>query len=1043
MLITEISIKRPVFAVMVMLALVVIGGISYFKLGIEDLPNVEFPIAFVNVVYPGSSPEVIEKEIVKKIEEAINPVEGVKRITSTTYEGLTNIIVEFNLNRDKDIALQDVRDAVATVRGQLPKDIEEPTVSNFDPTSVPIISAVLYSSKLNLAELSVMAKESIKKKIENSYGVGKVSILGNQEREIRVEVNPSLMREKQIGVEQILDSINLANKEIPAGGLESNNISQQIRIKGKIQNPQDFNQVVVSNRGSVPITLENIAQVQDTIEEAKTKAFLDQKPIVSFDVTKIRGSNTVKVAEEINKKITEINKTLPEGTVLKVIKDNSVDIKESVKELTSSMLLGILLTIFIVFLFLNSWRSTVITGLTLPISLIATFGVMSAFDFTLNTLSLIALSLSVGLVIDDAIVVRENIVRHLDMGKDHVTASLEGTKEIGLAVMATTFTIVAVFLPVAFMGGITGKFFYEFGITVSTAVLVSLFVSFTLDPMLSSIWKDPKHSEGDHHGKNILTRSLDSFNGWFDNLAKSYKSTILWCLNHRLIICLGTLAIFIGSCLLVPHIGSSFTPEIDKGQVGISLKAPTNMTLEYTSRKAKQILNFLKKELPEYEFAYLTVGGGFTGEVNKANIFLQLSDKTKRKKKQNEIMSELRKKLATFGGIKATVSAEGQAGPGGSPILISVQGENQKILEKLAQQVMQKAKTVSGVIDLDSSLNKDRLNLNIQIDRKQAADLGLDLAGVSNALRTVFAGQRASYWQSESGEQYEIFVRLPKSLRNSEEVLRNIYFSSRNLNEDGTPRMISLEQIATISNETDTSKLNRRNLFREISISGNVEGRSSGEVLGDLQKEITKIKAPRGHKIVFGGEAEDLQESAFYALLAVILAVIFIYLIMASQFNSFIQPLAIMITLPLALIGVFVTFFITRDTLNVISMIGVIALLGLVTKNGILLVDFANQKRKEQIKEFGKDNLFEALALAGEIRLRPIIMTSLAAALGILPLALGIGAGSEFRAPMSRAIIGGIGTSTLLTLFVVPVIYSLLEDAWHNIWGWFQKKKTS
>ncbi|MDX1919936.1 MAG: efflux RND transporter permease subunit, partial [Candidatus Caenarcaniphilales bacterium] len=951
MLITEISVKRPVFAVMMMLALVVIGGLSYFKLGIEDLPNVEFPIAFVNVVYPGASPEVIEKEIVKKIEEAINPIQGVKRITSTTYEGLTNIIVEFNLNRDKDIALQDVRDAVATVRGELPKDIDEPTVSNFDPTSVPIISAVLYSNKLNLAELSVMAKESIKKKIESSYGVGKVSILGNQEREIRVEINPSQMREKRIGVEQILDSINLANKEIPAGGLESNNISQQIRVKGKIQNPQDFNQVVVSNRDSIPIKLESIAQIYDTTQEAKTKAFLDQKPIVSFDVTKIRGSNTVKVAEEINKKIIEINKTLPKGTKLKVIKDNSLDIKESVKELTNAMLLGILLTILIVFLFLNSWRSTVITGLTLPISLIATFGVMAAFNFTLNTLSLIALSLSVGLVIDDAIVVRENIVRHLDMGKDHIQASLEGTKEIGLAVMATTFTIVAVFLPVAFMGGITGKFFYEFGITVSTAVLVSLFVSFTLDPMLSSIWKDPKHSEGEHSGKNILTRSLDSFNNQFDNLAKFYKKIILWCLNHRLIICLGTLAIFIGSCLLVPYIGSSFTPEVDKGQVGIALKAPTNMTLEYTTRKAEQVVNFLKKELPEYKFAYLTVGGGFTGEVNKANIFLQLSEKTKRKKNQAEIMSELRKKLAAFGGIKATVSAEGQAGPGGSPILISVQGENQKILEKLATQVIEKAKTVPGAIDLDSSLNKDRLNLNIQIDRQKAADLGLDLSGVSNALRTVFAGQRASYWQSESAEQYEIFVRLPKNLRSSEEVLRNIYFSSKNLNSKGIPEMISLEQIATISNETDTSKINHRNLFREISITGNVEGRSNGEVLGDLQKEINKIKVPRGHKIVFGGEAEDLQESAFYALLAVILAVIFIYLIMASQFNSFIQPLAIMITLPLALIGVFVTFFITRDTLNVISMIGVIALLGLVTKNGILLVDFANQKRKEQIKE--------------------------------------------------------------------------------------------
>jgi hydrophobic/amphiphilic exporter-1 (mainly G- bacteria), HAE1 family len=1052
-ILAEISIKRPVFAVMMMLAFVVIGGVSYFRLGIEDLPNVEFPIAFVSIVYPGASPEVIEKDVIKKIEEGVNPIEGVKRITSYTYEGIANVIIEFNLNRNKDVALQDTRDAVAKIQKLLPKDVEDPTVSNFDPTSVPIMSVVLTSKNLGLEELSVLAKENVKKKLESAYGVGSVTVLGNLERQVRVELKPSLLREKQVGAEQILNSIDSANQEIPAGNLENQNITQQIRVKGKIIDPENFKDVIVSTRNLIPIRLGELADVKDTVEEAKSRAFLNQKSIVSFDITKIRGSNTVKVADDVNKKIAEINKSLGEGSKLKVIKDNSTDIKHSVSDLSKDMLVGILLTILIVFIFLNSWRSTVITGLTLPISLIAAFGAMNIFGFTLNTMTLIALSLSVGLVIDDAIVVRENIVRHLDMGKDHVTASIEGTKEIGLAVMATTFTIVAVFLPVAFMGGITGKFFYEFGVTVSAAVLVSLFVSFTLDPMLSSIWIDPQHEKGIHHANenqdsaadgahkaryhsgNAFSRAIAVFNFWFEDLALKYKNLLLWTLRHRLLVCLVTLGIFVGSCLLVPMIGSSFMPEIDRGQISISLKAPTNMSLDYTTRKAKEIFRIIKKEVPEYKFAYMTIGGGFTKEVSKANIFLQIKPKNERKRSQKEVMTILRKKLARVGGIKSSVSADGQAGPGGSPILISIQGDKQPVIEKLAKQVMSKAKGVRGAIDLDSSLNRDRLNLNIQINRKLAAELGLDLMNVSNALRTVFAGQRASYWQSPSGEQYEVYVQLPKDLRDSEAVLRNIFFNSSKMSPEGKPVMISLDQIAEITQIKDINKINRRNLFREISITGNIEGRSTGEVLGDLQKEIKKIKTPSGFKITFGGEAEDLQESANYALLAILMAIIFIYLIMASQFNSFIQPLAIMITLPLALIGVFVTLLLTKDTLNIFSMIGIITLMGLVTKNGILLVDFANNQRQKGITD-----LKEALASAGQIRLRPIIMTSLAAALGILPLALAMSEGSELRAPMARAIIGGISTSTLLTLFVVPVIYSLLEDGWHWIRD-FRKNK--
>lgn len=1025
MLITEVSIKRPVFAVMMMVALVVIGGFAFFRLPIEDLPNVEFPIAVVNVTYPGSSPEVMEKEVVKKIEEAVNPIQGVKRINSTIYEGLANIVIEFKLERNKDAALQDVRDAVARQRRLLPEDIDEPVVRDYDPTAVPIISVALTSKNMTIPELSLLAKENIKKKLENSYGVGQVNILGNLDRQINVHLEPLSLKEKGVSVQETINALMNANQEIPAGEIEAKNLSEQIRIKGKVADPQNFKNIIIANRQSIPIELQQVAEVEDGVQEPKSKAFLNNQRIVSMDITKIRGSNTVDVAKSLKKRIKEINSSLPSGTKLSLTKDNSTSIEDSVHELISAMILGIILTVLIVYIFLNSWRSTVITGLTLPVSLIAAFGVMAAFGFSLNTMTLIALSLSIGLVIDDAIVVRENIMRHLDMGKNHFQAALEGTKEIGLAVIATTLSIVAVFVPVAFMGGMTGKFFKEFGITVSAAVLVSLFVSFTLDPMLSSIWTEPREHT------SFIGKALERFNQGFDKLAQAYRKSIYWVLQNRLLVGFLTTLIFIGSCLLVPKIGVSFVPEQDKAQIRAEIKGPVNATLDYTTQKAQQVIQFLRKKYPEIEYIYASIGGGFTGEKNRAILSIKLTEKTERQKSQEQIMKEMRKELAQIAGIKAYISAEGKGGPGGSPIQVSVQGDNPQVLERISRQVMEIAKLTKGATDVDSSLEQNRLNLNINIDRQKASDLGLNLAEISQSLRYIFAGEKATTWQDQSGEEYEVIVRLPKEYRSSEDFLRSTYLVSSKLTEEGLPVLIPLEAVAEMDAGFGPSKITHRNLAREILITGGVQDRSPGEVIKDIQEKTQALKLPIGHNIVIGGEAEDIQEASFYASQALILAIIFIYLIMASQFNSFIQPFAIMFTLPLALIGVFITLFLTGDTLNLLSMIGIITLMGLVTKNGILLIDFANQKRHS-----GVYSLKEALAEAGEIRLRPIIMTSLAAALGILPLAIGLGAGSELRAPMARAIVGGVITSTILTLFVIPVVYTALEDAW----SWIQNK---
>ncbi|MDX1918178.1 MAG: efflux RND transporter permease subunit [Candidatus Caenarcaniphilales bacterium] len=1031
MLIAEISIRRPVFATMLMIACLVVGVIGYRNLAVEELPNIEFPIAVVDITYPGASPAVIETEVIKKVEDAVNTVKDVKRITSTAYEGLSLTIIEFKLERNRDAAVQDIRDAIARIRRNLPDDIEEPQVRTYDPTAQPIMTLGLISDRLNVRELSDLAKFDIRKRLERSYGVGRINNIGEMPRQINIEPDPIKLKSKRIGIEQLIDTVLQNNQEIPIGLVEGQISSKQVRVKGRVEKPDFIGDLVIANRGGIPIDLKAVSDIRDGSAEPKSRALLNDTSIVAINVIKIPGTNSVKAAESIKASVKEINRELPKGTKLTIIEDQSASIKDSLHELTNSILVGVLLTILIVFVFLNSWRSTVITGLALPISLIATFGIMAALNFTLNTMTLIGLSLSVGLVIDDAIVVRENIIRHLDMGKNHFQAALDGTTEVGMAVLASTLTIVAVFVPVAFMQGITGLFFREFGITVATAVLVSLLVSFTLDPMLSSIWKDPRGSQ------NWLSRALTRFNRGFEDLALSYRHSVAWVLAHPLVTLMITALVFVGSCALVPLIGVAFVPDQDKGEISIKLKTPENSTLDYTTTKSKQVIAFLKANFPEIKYVYARIGGGFTDEVYEADLYVSIVPRERRSESQAEIVRRMRANLKRIAGVKAYISSANQAGPGQSPLQVSIQGQSGAAIDPVVQLVLERLSRVKGATDLDSSQKNQRNNLDIQIDRIKSADLGLNLSGISNTLRYVFAGREAGTWLDKLNNEYDIVVRLPKSERNSETNLKEIYLLSNEVDEQGLPVLVSMDEVAQIQSGFSATTIGHRDLLREVTISGNVQGSSPGQVIAEAKKTLSQIKLPPGVRLIFGGEAEDIDEASQYATQALLLAVIFIYLIMASQFNSFIQPLAIMFTLPLALIGVFITLFLTGDTLNLLSMIGVITLMGLVTKNGILLVEFANQRRNQGI------DLKEALAEAGQIRLRPILMTSLATILGILPLAFGIGSGSELRAPMARAIAGGVVSSTLLTLFVIPVIYCLLDYGWRSFAGTLRLRRPS
>ena len=769
-----------------------------------------------------------------------------------------------------------------------------------------------------------------------------------------------------------------------------------------------------------------MATVRDGTEEkrsvslvARTAATDAKKlgitPTVALEIRKQSGQNTVAVADAVIERLTELRASLPPEARLDIVINNSVFIRASVEQVEEDLVLGALLTVGIVFLFLQSWRSTVITGLTLPISVIGAFTAVWAAGFTLNQLTLMALTLAIGLLIDDAIVVRENIVRHVEMGKDHVRAAREGTSEIGLAVLATTLSIVAVFVPVAFMGGIIGRFFFQFGITISVAVLLSLFVSFTLDPMMSSVWPDP-HQTGK---KNFFMRGLAAFNRGFDATARGYRGAVGWALRHRIATLALTFVVFIGTMALAPLIGFGFMPDTDRGEFIIVLRTPVGSSLSYTEQKSREILRALHED-PEIAYSFTSIGGGATGTVTDGQVYVKLKPKKERKRTIFQIRPGVRERIAqVVDVVTAVVDAGGIGGPQ-SPLQISVKGRELNQLDSVAQKVLGIVSQSRGAVDVQISQENTKPELRLHIDRQRAADVGVNVSEIATTLRALVAGELAGNFEDKNSRTYDIRVRLPSSGRTSQKDIARLFVPG-SAKAEGGRTLVALDQVATISRGVGPSKINRIDLSREIRITGGVEGRPLGDVSADIKKAVDKMGLPEGYTVDLGGQTKDLKETAGFALETLTLAIIFIYLVLASQFESFLQPLAIMMSLPLSMIGVFFAMLISRGTINMMTMIGVIMLMGLVTKNAILLIDNANQRRQEGVDRE------EALIAAGEVRLRPIIMTTLAMIFGMVPLALALGEGAEFRAPMARAVIGGLISSTLLTLVVVPVVYTYLD----------------
>jgi HAE1 family hydrophobic/amphiphilic exporter-1 len=1057
---TRVSIANPVMAVMVMLAFVVLGLFSYQRLAVDQFPNIDFPTVVVVMDYPGASPEIVESEVTKKVEEAVNTVAGISSLYSRSYESTSVVIIEFNLDVDGRKAAEDVREKVAGIRPNLRDEVKEPRISRFDPASQPVFNVAILSTDggerraapseplppggtgaagapgsamKTPQELTTWASQVLQKRLENVRGVGAVTLVGGVQRQINLYVKPAALEAFGIGVDQIVAAVRSENQELPMGAIRSLEQERVVQINARLKRPEDFREIVVARKGATggataqPVKLWQLADVVDGPQEVESLALYNGQRTVLLSVQKSQGENTIAVVDGLFKALDESKSLTPPGIKVEVNRDNSRSIRVSVANVKRTLFEGAALTVLIVFLFLNSWRSTVITGLTLPIALIGTFLFMYAFGFTINSITMMALSLCVGLLIDDAIVVRESA---------H-DAALAGTNEIGLAVLATTLSIVAVFLPIGFMGGIVGKFFHEFGLTIVAAVLISMFVSFTLDPMLSSIWHDPA-AHGAHHGKPVtlydktigrVTLAFDNFTEW---LSRAYQGILGWSLRHKLATLGVALATFVGSFFIIPILGAEFVPKADFSETQINFYTPVGSSLEVTEARAKQI-DAVLRELPEVRYTVTTINSGFAAGKIYGAIYVRLVDRKDRKRSVTQMTAPLRERLSAIPGITVTNIGQTDLG-GGKSLQFSIQGTDLNELARLSRSIIERMQQIPGLVDLDSTLKPDKPTVAIEVRRDAASDVGLNVNMLAGTLRTLVAGQTVGNWRAADGENYDVNVRLTPGSRDSLADLQRLPITVGSA-ADGTPRIVRLSQVADITPSTGPNQINRRDLNREINIDANALGRSAGDVSADIKKVLDATPWPPGYRYSFGGSTKNMNESFAYAVGALGLAVVFIYMILASQFKSFLQPLALMSSLPLTLIGVVLALLFFRSTLNMFSIIGIVMLMGLVTKNAILLIDFAIRARAG---EHGEAPLEREAALlrAAKVRLRPILMTTLAMVFGMVPLAFAISEGSEQRAPMGQAVIGGVITSSLLTLVVVPVIYCYLDD----LSAWLKRK---
>jgi len=1026
--ISDFAIKRPIVTIVSMVTLVVFGVFSLTQLQTDEFPDVVQPIVNVSVPYPGASPDVVEREVLDRIEESISGISGVDRMQGTAQDGFANITVFFVFQKDIQQASQDIRDKISSIRDQLPVEIKEPVLSRFDPSDMPIVQLSLNSTTLDAPSLTRIADPGLTKELRAIPGVAEASVVGGIERELTVEIKPDAMQAAGVSVSQLVAALQAQNLAAPVGKVNGSLDERAIRLRGKLETPEDFLALIVAQKNGRTIRLGEVATARDGTAEPTSSALYNGRDAVGVMVKKSKGFSTSQVSAQVLEKVKAISATLPKGTRLDVVQNSGDHVDRSVRNVEEALVEGALLTVLVVFLFLNSWRSTVITGLALPVSVLSSFIAVYAFGFTLNTMSLLGLSLAIGILIDDAIVVRENIVRHIEMGKDHFKASHDGTDQIGLAVTATTFSIVAVFVPIAFMGDVAGQWFKPFALTIACAVLVSLFVSFSLDPMLSAYWADPQVES--HERRNPIARALDRFNDWFNRQADRYTRVIGWALDHRWwMVTLAAAALASAIVLQVEFGGFGFIPTSDRSELTMQVETPPGSNLAYTKMKTEETARRARSHTNLTEYTFSTVGGsgagqqpgGTIGGADLGSVYVRMVPKKNRTISQSDFGEMMRKEAQQIGGANVYVFTSAFGGIR-KQIQVELRGADAVILNRLADSVMKIVKSVPNAVDVGLSTKGQRPELEINLNRALAGSMGVTVGQVAQSLRPAFAGIDAGDWVDPAGENRKVRIRLTPEARTKISDIERLPLVVGGGAAGGRETVMPLGQIATVSAGLGPAIISHLDRDNVVVVEANTQGRSLGVVNADITAKLAGFALPTGYRITAGGEVKDQQQVFTRMFEAMGIAVLLMYLILVIQFGSFLEPLAIMISLPLSLIGVVLALLITHGTLNIMSLIGVILLMGIVAKNAILLIDFAKWGQ-----ESGKDRR-TAIIEAGRVRLRPIMMTTLALIAGMIPVALGRGEGADFRAPLGRAIIGGVITSTVLTLLVIPTIYEILDD---------------
>ncbi len=1000
----KISISRPVFMTMVLVLLVLLGLVSYQKMDVNEMPDASYPYVSVSVTYEGAQPEQIDEQVVRKIEEAVSEAKGVRHITSTSTEGSADIGAEFKIGIDAAEAAQDVRDKVSAVRGDLPEGVKEPVISRFDMNAAPVAAIALTTQDGDLRELSQFVNDTLKPQLQKVAGVGQIQVSGQTTREVELLLSQEKLNEFGLSISEVTQGLQAVNRDIPAGTLDHAGQQTTVRTAGAFRSLDDVYSVVLGTRGRQPIRFEQVGRAQDTVKEPTTLCRYDGEAVIGVEIGKQSGGNAVRVATDVKKTLARLEKELPAGVSVHLVRDDAARITQSMDDVWFDLIVGGFFAVLIVFWFLGDWHSTVISALAIPTSIAAAFSFMHLGHFSINTMSLLGLSLSVGLLIDDAIVVVENIIRHRNMGKDARTAALDGTQEIVLPVMATTFSVAAVFLPVGLMTGMVGQYFKEFGLTVAFAVLLSLFVSFTLTPMLAALYLPV----GKPALPGILQKPWQKFQQNFAALEQWYQHTLRQVLQHaRKRVMAGALALLAVSLLVLTQIGQEFSPQADNAQFTLTVKSPRGESVTAADDKLAAVRTALTA-VPGVAHVYQRAN------VQEGSFFIQLMPKAERERTQAEIVSDCRQRVNALAGFQADVLTGDD-----KPVAISITGEDGAQLEAISHEVEGILRETPGVRDVTSSVRTGASELKIVRKDDIAGELGVSSAAIGETLGTMLNGTVVGRY-NDKDEQVDMRLRLDGDDRTTSAMLWQVYVPGT----DG--RLVPLGQVAEVEQGAASGSVRRYDRKKEVRLSANLENAALSDFEGAFWEKVADLDLPPGYSIQPAGESDDMDEAFDSLGMAIVMAVLLIFLVLAAQFESYSEPFAIMLSLPLAAIGAIWGLFLAHSQISMVSLIGIIMLLGLVTKNAILLIDVAQQQLR-----VGKD-CAEALVTAGKLRLRPILMTSLAMIFGMLPIALGTGNGAELRAPMAYAIIGGITTSTVLTLVIVPIAYTWIYN-WRHI----------